>query len=286
MAKRKGVHPLVGAATLLPLAVSLFTPKTHPPAPTAATAAVHAKGACHPSLSSCPAFGCETEGTPHALVNETKRRIPTTTTAKSLTLDDFVTLQEDADSTVGEDVELDASDRARLQNITVSSGRVSEGDLVSVAGFLVGKPHPNTGESVNCNLSGSRNNDFHIPFAADPDQSPYQGIVVEMIPQDRPPEWNIKLLNRVEAARRMVLVTGQLFYDNMHRVNPDQDNNQQGQPPRFSLFEVHPITNIAICQEADKQCDPEQTSQWETLDKFAQENVRTTAALVSPTKKK
>jgi len=226
----------------------------------------HRAAACHPSLSSCPAFGCETEGTPHALVNEMKRRLPTDTTPKSLSWDDFKTLQDDADSTVGEDTELDASDRDRLHNLSASIGQVSEGDLVQLAGFLVGKPHPNTGESVNCNLSGSQNNDFHIPFASDPDQTPFEGIVVEMIPQDRPAQWNIKVLNQVETARRKVLVTGQLFYDNMHRVNPDQENNQQGQPPRFSLFEIHPITSIAVC--TSDQCDPNQASNWETLDKF------------------
>jgi len=230
----------------------------------------HRAAVCHPSLSSCPAFGCETEGTPHALVNEMKRRLPTDTTPKNLSWDDFKTLQDDADSTVGEDTELDASDRDRLHNLSVSTGQVSEGDLVQLAGFLVGKPHPNTGESVNCNLSGSQNNDFHIPFAADPDQTPFEGIVVEMIPQDRPAQWNIKVLNQVETARRKVLVTGQLFYDNMHRVNPDQENNQQGQPPRFSLFEIHPITSIAVC--ISDQCDPDQASNWETLDKFLSEN--------------
>jgi hypothetical protein len=224
---------------------------------------------CHPSLVSCPAFGCETDGTPHALINEMKRRIPPSATPRNLTWDDFRALQEDADSTVGQDVELDASDRARLHGLSVPTGRVSEGDLVQLAGFIVGKPHPNTGESVNCYLSGSANNDFHIPFASDPDQTAYEGIVVEMIPQDRPAQWNIKVLDEVEAARRKVLVTGQLLYDNMHRVNPDEEDNQQGQPPRFSLFEIHPITSIAICP--DDQCDPTQSSQWETLDKFVSE---------------
>jgi hypothetical protein len=140
---------------------------------------------------------------------------------------------------------------------------------VQLAGFLVGNPHPNTGESVNCNLSGPANNDFHIPFASDPDQTPFQGIVVEMIPQNRPANWNIKVLKQIEAARRMVLVTGQLFYDNMHRVNPDQDDSLSGQPPRFSLFEIHPITSVAVCLRSDTSCDPSDRAAWETLEDFA-----------------
>jgi hypothetical protein len=260
-------------APFAPLVLALgmnAVPSNHSSVESAAkTTSSHRAAACHPSLSSCPAFGCETEGSDHALVNEMKRRIPTSTPPKTLNWDDFRVLQEDADSTVGQDTELDANDRNRLHGLSVSSGQVSEGDLVQLAGFLVGKPHPNTGESVNCNLTGSQNNDFHIPFASDPDQTAYEGIVVEMIPQDRPAQWNIKALGQVERARREVLVTGQLFYDNMHRVNGDEEDNQQGQPPRFSLFEIHPITSIAVFPT--DHCDPNQPSQWETLDKAASE---------------
>jgi hypothetical protein len=278
MAKRRGVHPLVSAATLLPLAIgmtgNLPSSKTRVPETSSAihekSSAIHERkaGACHPSLSSCPIFGCETEGTPHALVNEIKRQVPAAGTPKTLTWEDFTALQQDADSTVGEDTDLDADDRARLHNLSVSSGRVSEGDLVQLAGFLVGSPHPNTGESVNCNLPGSANNDFHIPFASDADETPYQGIVVEMIPQNRPAAWNIKVLKQVEAGRHMVLVTGQLFYDNMHRVNADEDDSLSGQPPRFSLFEIHPITSFVVCLKTDTSCDPSDHAAWETLQEF------------------
>jgi hypothetical protein len=257
-------------APFAPLALALGmngVPSNNAKVATTEGTSSHKASVCHANLSSCPVNGCATEGTPHALLNETKRRIPTSALTKTLTLDDFRALQDDADSTVGEDVELDASDRARLRGISVSSGQVSEGDLVQVEGYLVGKPHPNTGESVNCNLTGSPNNDFHIPFASDPDQTPYEGIVVEMIPQDRPAQWNIGALSEVERARRQVLVTGQLFYDNEHRVNADEEDNKQGQPPRFSLFEVHPITAFAVCKS--NSCDPRQSSQWETLEEFS-----------------
>ena len=270
MAKRNGVHPLVAAATALPLAIGLLAPK--PKAPEKPVFhATHKATACAVNLKACPVVGCETEGTPHALVNQMKRLIPNSLNPKALTWDDFATLQQDADSTVGEDQDLDASARARLRNIQVSSGHVSEGDLVQLAGFLVDKPHANTGESVNCDLSGVPNNDFHIPLSNDPDKSGFEGIVVEMIPQNRPPEWNLKLLQRVENERRMVLVAGQLFYDNLHRVRTDPDEPANGQPARFSLFEIHPITSFAVCLDADKQCDPTQATQWETLDKFEQE---------------
>jgi hypothetical protein len=251
---------------MLPLALGLAG-NMSTPRNLKSQAPTHIKStACHPSLSSCPVYGCEQEGSDHALVNEMKRHTPNPGTPKSLTWDDFTALQQDADSTVGQDKELDASDRARLHNLRVGSGSVSEGDLVQLDGFLVGNPHPNTGESVNCNLSGPANNDFHIPFADDPDKTPFQGIVVEMIPQDRPANWNTKLLGSIEKARRMVRFAGQLFYDNMHRVNNDQDEPQGGQPPRFSLFEIHPITAITVCKQPDTQC-----TDWETLEEFIAE---------------
>jgi hypothetical protein len=36
-------------------------------------------------------------------------------------------------------------------------------------------------------------------------------------------------------------------YDNKHSINDDEDNPMGGQPPRFSLWEVHPITEFEVC---------------------------------------
>lgn len=272
--KRRRVHPLAAAATMAPLAIALLAPKTaSAPHPTDAAEKVKHKNVCALTLKACPDTGCAPTDKPEdALLNQTKRHLSTTSHAKTLSWDDFVTLQEDADSTVGQHNDLDAKDRAKLRNISVSSGKVSEGDLVQLDGFLVGNPHPNSsGESVNCNLSGSDNNDFHIPFADDPDKSPFQGIVVEMIPQDRNeshPEWTTKTLNKIKKARRMVRFSGQLLYDNMHLVNSDEDNSIGNQPPRFSLFEIHPVTDVSVCKQAETQCA---AGDWESLEDFLKE---------------
>src|SRR5258708_28849472 len=104
--KRTRVHPLVAAATALPLAIAALTPKSPAPPPASASFAGHPKvPVCAVNLSACPVIGCEAEGTPHALVNQTKRQIPSSVHAKVLTWEDFTTLQEDADSTVGQDQE-------------------------------------------------------------------------------------------------------------------------------------------------------------------------------------
>lgn len=225
-----------------------------------------AAAACANDLASCPVTGCASppDG-PHGIMNQLKQTVPSSTTATILTFDDFASLQQQADNTVGEDKELTADDRAQLKGLTVSSGQVSEGDLVSLLGYLVGTPHPNTGESVNCNLKGEPNNDYHIPFSNDPSNSDFQGIVVEMIPQNRPAAWNLGNLTQVENNQQLVMATGGLFYDNLHKVNGDPNNPQSGQPHRFALWEIHPITQFAVCTKADNTCDPAQAGDWAAL---------------------
>ena len=132
-------------------------------------------------------------------------------------------------------------------------------------GYLVGTPHPNTGESVNCNLRGAANNDFHIPISNDPGNTDFQGIVVEMIPQNRPDEWSLANLTTVETNQQLVMVTGQLFYDNLHHVNGDANSPKGGQPHRFALWEVHPLTQFMVCTKPDNSCDPNQAEDWIAL---------------------
>jgi hypothetical protein len=222
--------------------------------------------ACAPDLASCSENGCSPADSTHAIANQHKRATPSGSGAGIiLTFDDFAALQQQADALVGEQKELTAEDRAKLSGMTVSSGSVAEGDLVSVVGYLVGTPHPNSGESVNCNLRGVKNNDFHIPISSDPGNTDFQGVVVEMVPQSRPDEWNIANLTQVESNQQLVMISGGLFYDNLHRVNSDQNHPKGGQPHRFSLFEIHPITQFMVCNKQDNSCDPSQAADWIAL---------------------
>lgn len=221
--------------------------------------------ACASGLDACPASGCAAADAPHGLANQLKRRIPSSSTPTLLTFDDFQVLQQQADNLVGENKELSADDRAKLTNLTAGNGQVSEGDVVSIVGYLVGVPHPNTRESVNCNLKGEQNNDFHIPISNDPDNTDFQGIVVEMIPQSRPDTWTLANLTQVENSRQLVMVTGALFYDNFHLVNGDPSSPKKGQPHRFSLWEGHPLTQFVVCTKTDNSCDPSQAGDWTAL---------------------
>jgi len=236
-----------------------------PAGETAAAAVPAAAVACQTNLASCPDTGCAAPGTPHASANQRKRSPPSGTQAVRLTFDDFALLQQQADTLVGENHELSAEQRAQLSGLTVGAGQVSEGDLVSLAGYLVGIPHPNTGESVNCNLHGEANNDYHIPVSNDPANTDFQGIVVEMTPQNRDSAWTLANLTQTENNQQLVLVTGALFYDNLHRVNGDPGNPKKGQPHRFSLWEIHPITGVSVCVKADNSCDPARPADWAAL---------------------
>src|SRR5690242_17851279 len=96
-----------------------------------------AAAACQPDLASCPDTGCAAAGSPHGLMNQLKRRVPSgSASAGMLTFDDFNSLQQQADNLVGEDHDLSADDRAKLQGLTVAAGQVSEGDVVTVLAYL------------------------------------------------------------------------------------------------------------------------------------------------------
>jgi len=241
---------------------------------TATPSAAAGAPAGHPvftTLEACPPQGTEPADSPHGLFNEAKRHTPTGTTPAVLTFDDFRALEQQAESRVasGKGSNLSAADRAKIQHLTIHGQQVGEGDLVAVVGFVIGSPHANTGESVNCGLKNSANNDFHIPFGRAAHQSPYEGLVVEMIPQHRPTAWTLAKLKALSTSGQEVMAVGQLFFDNEHEVNatppPAGQTDKTGNPPRFALWEVHPITAFMICQRSDNACDPNQPSQWKPL---------------------
>jgi|SRR5947209_1938607 len=209
---------------------------------------------CAQDLVSCPDRGCAQPTTPEALANQLKRSWPSSKPVL-LTLDDFEALQGQADAMVGQGVSLDQGKRQKLRGLRHAGREVNEGDLVQVGGYIVGQPSAaNSRESANCRLSGLVNNDFHITIARDPNDTEFEGIVVKMIPQTRPIGWTLEKLQRVEKERWQVLVRGQLFYDNEHRVNDDPDDEISGQAKRFSLWEVHPVTDFYVCLNNEKGC--------------------------------
>lgn len=223
--------------------------------------------ACASELSQCAPNGCAAEGSADAVSNTLKHHVPGGPATVTLTFDDLSALQQQAGDAVGTGTHIPPDSRSSLANLTVSGGSVSEGDAVRVVGYLTTDgtgPHPNSsGESVNCGIKGSANNDFHIPVTADPDNSEFEAFVVEMIPQDRPENWTTTKLKAVQSKKQQIWIEGNLFYDSVHRVNADSDNPLGGQPKRFSLWELHPVTKFLVCKK--DSCSTENEQDWSPL---------------------
>lgn len=241
-----------------------------------AALSVTARGAtkepCFEPLSSCPARGCAKRGSPSALTNTLKRNLNPRGELRTLSFEDFGRLQAQVEQLFDGDYStLTKPDRARLRRLRAGEETVGEGDLVDISGFIAvepqnSRPRANTsGESVNCRLPGTENNDFHISLTPRPDGSEFEGIVVEMVPQERHENWTLSRLRRVQQARRMVRVRGQLFFDNHHKVNDDPQNNIRNQPKRISLWEIHPVTAFVVCTLP--ACAAEGTG-WQALEEW------------------
>lgn len=217
------------------------------------------KPPCADDLASCSSRGCADVDNPideqqreaDALVNMLKRTPPPTgSPAIHLTFQNFERLQQLADDLAGQDRSLSADDRQKLRNLQLSPTKsVSEGDFVELRGFVVmdsPRPKPAGPESVNCRLPLAANNDIHIPVVENSQDEEFSALVVEMIPQDRPDGWTSKKLKRAARDERPVIIRGHLFYDNKHLVNGDSERDN-GQPKRFTLWEIHPVSEFWIC---------------------------------------
>lgn len=225
--------------------------------------------ACVVSLNECPKRGCAAENSAEAAANEIKRTRPAEGRPFKLSPDDFSRLQRESDERVGQGPQdLTPTQHEAIKRLGVAGGAISEGDLVRVVGYIAkGEEglHPNeSGESVNCQLKKLENNDIHIPLVAKADDTEYQGIVVEMIPQDRPAAWTVEALKDIQAHGTQVWVEGGLAFDKVHYINDDPANPFKDEPARMSLWEVHPITKFMVCRK--DQCDADNADDWTALD--------------------
>jgi hypothetical protein len=206
--------------------------------------------------------GCSPAGSAHGKVNELKRTVPQPGTPTTLTFETFSQLQSAAVELVDQAVEIPPAERDKIKSIETDAGTVGEGSRVRLVAFLSeGTPHANSGESVNCNLKSEANNDIHISVTETKNGSEFEGIVVEMIPQDRPAKWTSNNVDKLRG--KVLLIEGGLFYDNLHFANGDASNPIDGQPKRFSLWEIHPVTSVKVCKKKRvNQCDPDRASDW------------------------
>jgi hypothetical protein len=224
---------------------------------------------CEKTLDACTKnrpTGCEKENSAIGLANKLKKTIPPEGAPTTLNFDTFSQLQSAALELVDQGADIEPTDRDKIKSIQTSAGTVGEGSRVRLMAFLSNSkktPKANTNESVNCNIKGEANNDIHISVAESQDTSDFEGIVVEMIPQNRPTKWTVANVSKLRG--KLLLIEGGLFYDNHHFVNGDATEPVPRQPPRFSLWEIHPVVSVKVCKKADNQCDPDRASDWEAF---------------------
>jgi hypothetical protein len=285
MARRRTtnrVHPLVAAATAVPLAIGLFTPKTTTTTtpPTTMTANHHGAAteptdvlACtlpfdsikqhHPIDDSCTADGAANPDTPQSAQNDAKNNFCSAGPPVNIDFDVLHQLQADVSKpgsgiTFGSDAQL-PKDRTVLRDLPTKAGALSEGQVVRLAAFIMDAHYSNVGkgESVNCKQPDKESNDIHIVLANnDKETDECNSVTAEMSPHFRPDMWEPTGLNQKNA--HLYRFTGQLFFDGSHRPCA----GGKGSPKRSSLWEVHPVYQLDICMDPGNNCKVDSDENW------------------------
>jgi hypothetical protein len=289
MAKRNGIHPLVAAATLLPVAIGM---SGHLPTQSPSTQARHKGGggnapiviSCtlpfdgikqtHSIDSSCQAPGTASSG-PQAAQNEAKNNFCATGGPVNLNFSNFAQLQQAAESA---NIPFGGSlppNRLALHNLLSLSnqGSVGEGSVVRVAAFVMDAHYSNVsnGESVNCQHPGNENNDIHIVLGESAVPSGQKlteaqecaSVTAEISPHFRPDVWNPGNLNGHNA--HLFRFTGQLFFDAAHRPCV---GGTGANPKRIAIWEVHPVYAVDICADSANNCTTGSDQNWVPLSEF------------------
>jgi hypothetical protein len=227
---------------------------------------------CADSLDACPDYGCATDDGKKAFnqLKRTKKDVKgkaiTAQNATPITVATLIALQQKTQGPKKGDFTADA--RKQIASITVGNQKLGEGVAVRIVGYMLDDAspkkgvHANTGESVNCNLKGVDNNDFHIPLLANAGDNECTGAVAEMIPQGRLASWGSKPLRTTAHDGKRVMFVGRLFYDNAHDPNPQCQNN--GDPKRATIWEVHPVVEYYVCDSGN--CTEKSMNGWNKIE--------------------
>ena len=120
------------------------------------------------------------------------------------------------------------------------------------------------GESVNCSHPGEEDNDIHIDLGQHSDDDSCTSITAEISPHFRPGAW----FDIVDAAfgDRPLRFTGPLFFDASH---VPCKSGKHASPARASLWEIHPVYAIDVCQNIAKaRCLASDESAWIPLHRW------------------
>jgi len=181
--------------------------------------------------------------------------------AKDITVAQLAQLQKIAAGPLGVKQGTPPKDRSILQSPQL--GGFKEHDLVRLTAYVFEAhtaDYTSTGESVNCNVGLKKGaseadaiagNDIHIALVAKPGQKECSSVTAEISPHMRPASWNNASVSELKG--KLIRVTGQLMYDGSHHVCV---NGKPGgeDPARQSLWEVHPVYSIEVCQSDKGSC--------------------------------
>ena len=88
-----------------------------------------------------------------------------------------------------------------------------------------------------------------------------------MILHLRPIAWTPEHLQKTKG--RLVRVTGQLFLDSRHHTRLCNDTHNKGDPPRVSLWEIHPVYAVDVYTAKKKaDCKDTNPAMWKSLDQW------------------
>ena len=280
MAKRKGVHPLVSAATLAPLAIGLLSPTT--PAHLATLRTAHHMVALSPSCTlpfdaiavrhpiddSCGSSGSESDDTTaRAMQNQAKNNFCAQGAPVNIDFEVLHQLQADAESqgiSFGSDGQI-PPDRSVLQNLLTKAGPLGEGTVARLAAFVIKAHYSNVGkgESVNCKLGDKESNDVHIVLGETSNHDDEcSSVTAEMSPHFRPDTWDPSVLT--DHNEHLYRFTGQIFFDASHRPC----SGGKGSPKRSAIWELHPVYGVDICNDPGNNCTVDNDQNWVALSDF------------------
>lgn len=165
------------------------------------------------------------------------------------------------------------ADRTPLQGIiTVAGKKVGEGSLVRTVAYFMHANYSNTsnGEKVNCDRTGTSNNDIHIYLAmSQGEDDRCESLNAEISPHFRPTAWE-EIVGLEINERRPMRITGQLMLDASHKpCSP----GHRSSPARFTSWEIHPVYNMEVCKFKSKaKCRIGTDSDWIPFDEWLGED--------------
>jgi len=211
--------------------------------------------------------------------------------ARAITMKELTALQNSVDATgvnYGNEHEGKGggppADRSTLFT-KLPAGSAKEGDLVSFVGYIV-EVQPGSSETVDCHCTETDAIDVHIAVAdhlLDLQTAPANAtkeqkheitvkndaqlctnsLVVETIPHKRPAALEQQAIEPLRD-KKIVKITGPLLFDASHKPCHGTTPGT-GDPARVTVFEIHPVYDIAVCsQSAMTQCTAD-SNNWKSV---------------------